>query len=64
MEGIVSIGHTVGVAILIGYFYIFFIILGHGSTYVRWGRTVCPGNGTEKVYSGNSMVSEIGILVY
>ena len=23
-----------------------------GSTYVRWGRTSCPGNGTEQVYSG------------
>ena len=23
-----------------------------GSTYVRWGRMTCPGNGTETVYSG------------
>ncbi|XP_053385094.1 uncharacterized protein LOC128550308 [Mercenaria mercenaria] len=23
-----------------------------GSTYVRWGKTACDGNGTEKVYSG------------
>ena len=23
-----------------------------GSTYVRWGRTSCPGNDTEQVYSG------------
>ncbi|XP_060578704.1 uncharacterized protein LOC132735733 [Ruditapes philippinarum] len=23
-----------------------------GSTYTRWGRTTCPGNGTELVYSG------------
>ena len=23
-----------------------------GSTYVRWGRKSCPGNGTEQVYSG------------
>lgn len=23
-----------------------------GSTYVRWGKTSCGGNGTEKVYSG------------
>ncbi|XP_060560681.1 uncharacterized protein LOC132720542 isoform X1 [Ruditapes philippinarum] len=23
-----------------------------GSTYVRWGKTTCGGNGTEKVYSG------------
>ncbi|KAL3874772.1 hypothetical protein ACJMK2_037742 [Sinanodonta woodiana] len=25
---------------------------GFGSTYVRWGRTVCPGNETELVYKG------------
>ncbi|KAL3874763.1 hypothetical protein ACJMK2_037733 [Sinanodonta woodiana] len=25
---------------------------GFGSTYVRWGRTICPGNGTELVYKG------------
>ncbi|XP_053385266.1 uncharacterized protein LOC128550365 [Mercenaria mercenaria] len=25
---------------------------GQGSTYVRWGKTMCDGNGTEKVYSG------------
>ncbi|XP_053374036.1 uncharacterized protein LOC123532600 [Mercenaria mercenaria] len=23
-----------------------------GNTYVRWGRTQCPGNGTEMVYKG------------
>ncbi|XP_045170318.2 uncharacterized protein LOC123532796 [Mercenaria mercenaria] len=23
-----------------------------GSSYIRWGRTTCPGNGTERVYSG------------
>lgn len=23
-----------------------------GATYVRWGRTTCPGNGTEMVYKG------------
>ncbi|XP_053374037.1 uncharacterized protein LOC123530928 [Mercenaria mercenaria] len=25
---------------------------GAGNTYVRWGRTECPGNGTEMVYKG------------
>ncbi|KAL3874769.1 hypothetical protein ACJMK2_037739 [Sinanodonta woodiana] len=25
---------------------------GFGSTYVRWGRTICPGNGSELVYKG------------
>ncbi|XP_053374035.1 uncharacterized protein LOC123532550 [Mercenaria mercenaria] len=25
---------------------------GTGNTYVRWGRTECPGNGTEMVYKG------------
>ncbi|KAL4223287.1 hypothetical protein ACF0H5_016758 [Mactra antiquata] len=25
---------------------------GSGSTYTRWGRTTCPGNGTERVYEG------------
>ncbi|KAK3577112.1 hypothetical protein CHS0354_037145 [Potamilus streckersoni] len=25
---------------------------GSGMTYVRWGRTVCPGNGTELIYKG------------
>ncbi|XP_045170141.2 uncharacterized protein LOC123532676 [Mercenaria mercenaria] len=25
---------------------------GSGSSYVRWGRTTCPGNGTDIVYSG------------
>ncbi|XP_045169994.2 uncharacterized protein LOC123532596 [Mercenaria mercenaria] len=25
---------------------------GTGNTYVRWGRTQCPGNGTEMVYKG------------
>ena len=25
---------------------------GSGSTYVRWGRTSCPNNGTETVYTG------------
>ncbi|XP_052807593.1 uncharacterized protein LOC128236638 [Mya arenaria] len=25
---------------------------GQGSTYIRWGRTVCPSNGTELVYKG------------
>ncbi|KAL3874761.1 hypothetical protein ACJMK2_037731 [Sinanodonta woodiana] len=28
------------------------ITKGSGSTYVRWGRTICPGNGTELVYKG------------
>ena len=23
-----------------------------GSLYIRWGRTECPGNGTEMVYRG------------
>ncbi|KAK3587948.1 hypothetical protein CHS0354_014463 [Potamilus streckersoni] len=25
---------------------------GHASTYVRWGKTTCPGNDTELVYKG------------
>ncbi|XP_045169161.2 uncharacterized protein LOC123531922 [Mercenaria mercenaria] len=25
---------------------------GTGNTYIRWGRTECPGNGTEMVYKG------------
>jgi hypothetical protein len=25
---------------------------GYGNTYIRWGRTVCPGNGSEFVYRG------------
>ncbi|KAL3874762.1 hypothetical protein ACJMK2_037732 [Sinanodonta woodiana] len=25
---------------------------GFGSTYVRWGRTICPGNGSDLVYKG------------
>ena len=34
-----------------------------GSTYVRWGRTSCPGNDTEQVYSGytaGSLFSDTG----
>ena len=34
-----------------------------GSTYVRWGRKSCPGNGTKTVYSGyagESMYSDTG----
>ena len=37
-----------------------------GSTYVRWGRTSCPGNGTEQVYSGytaGSLYSDTGAAV-
>ena len=37
-----------------------------GSTYVRWGRTTCPGNGTEQVYSGytaGSLYSDTGAAV-
>ncbi|KAL3874759.1 hypothetical protein ACJMK2_037730 [Sinanodonta woodiana] len=36
---------------------------GFGSTYVRWGRTICPGNGSELVYkgfAGGSFVSHSG----
>ena len=37
-----------------------------GSTYVRWGRTSCSGNGTEQVYSGytaGSLYSNTGAAV-
>ena len=37
-----------------------------GSTYVRWGRTSCPGNDTDQVYSGytaGSHYSETGAAV-
>jgi len=27
-------------------------VSGAGSTFVRWGRKTCPGNGTEMVYWG------------
>jgi len=30
--------------------------LAQGSTYIRWGRTRCPGNDTEIVYTGNVSV--------
>ncbi|VDI24092.1 Hypothetical predicted protein [Mytilus galloprovincialis] len=28
------------------------VYLGFGSTFVRWGRTTCPGSNTDLVYSG------------
>ena len=31
---------------------------GSGSTYVRWGRNNCSGNGTELVYNGYSAGSD------
>lgn len=31
---------------------------GVGATYVRWGRTTCPGNGSELVYEGYTAGSE------
>ncbi|KAK3587947.1 hypothetical protein CHS0354_014462 [Potamilus streckersoni] len=36
---------------------------GHASTFVRWGKTTCPGNDTELVYegfAGGSLYSEPG----
>lgn len=30
-----------------------FLFTGNGVTYVRWGRTTCPGN-SEMVYTGNN----------
>ncbi|KAL4225269.1 hypothetical protein ACF0H5_015957 [Mactra antiquata] len=32
-----------------------------GSTYIRWGRTICPGNGTDKVYSGYTAGSPFNV---
>ncbi|XP_052227491.1 short-chain collagen C4-like [Dreissena polymorpha] len=36
--------------------------LNGGGTYVRWGRTSCPGNGTETVYRGRPKISLNGFL--
>ena len=38
-------------------------VKGSGTTYVRWGRTTCPGNGSEIIYSGYAGGSYTGAAV-